>query len=131
MGKGKGSRKGLVCLVKSGNSIVELKYCRLGLLLKLKKYVGVRCSFKTNLIFSGYNPLSRFNLQIQNCNFRTKNIRKIISRFNVDTRISEVLDIYSKSSNIKRNKHAKRLFNRYYLKGSLIKRLKFRIKKKY
>ena len=114
MGKGKGSRKGLVCLVKSGNSIIELKYCRLGLLLKLCKYIGIRCSFKTHFIFSNFKSISRMGLNVINYSIKLKPTLGIKNKRYIKNRLLEVYDQYNKSSNIKRYKNVKKHYRRYF-----------------
>lgn len=98
MGKGKGSRKGTLALMKSGNSILELNYCRLGLLLKLYKYISVRCSFKTNYVFRKTFSSMRFNMYLNSFNIKIKSYRKIKSKRYIKSRLNEVLGIYKKSS---------------------------------
>ena len=114
MGKGKGSRKGRLSLVNSGNSIVELKYCRFGLFFKLYKYISTRCSFNTNYIYNKNVNLSRFNLNIINYSTKCKNVKKLKTKSYIVSRMSEVLDIYSKISDIKRYKKINTLFNSYF-----------------
>lgn len=98
MGKGKGSRKGTLALIKSGNSLVELNYCRLGLLLKLYKYISVRCSFKTNYVFCKTFSTARFNLHLNNFNVKFKPYKKIKNKKYISSRLNEVFSIYKKSS---------------------------------
>lgn len=98
MGKGKGSRKGLLSLIKSGNSLLELNYCRLGLLLKLYKYISVRCSFKTNYVFKKTHSAARFNIYLNNFNIKLKSYKKIKNKKYIKSRLREVLSIYKKSS---------------------------------
>lgn len=46
MGKGKGSRIGLNARVSAGNRIIAVNFCRLGLWVKLVRFVRARCSFR-------------------------------------------------------------------------------------
>ncbi len=119
MGKGKGSRKGRLSLVKSGNSLVELKYCRFGLFYKLYRYVSIRCSFNTNYFFLRSKGTSRFNISMNNYCIKLRNLKKLKNRLYVTNRIDEILDIYGKSSDLKRYKKVFTFFNRYYNKQSV------------
>ena len=125
MGKGKGSRKGLLSLVRSGNSILELKYCRLGLFLKIYKYISVRCSFNVKFIFSRYKSISRKNIFVQNYNFKMKDVKKIKNRSYISDRMDYVLEYYEKSINMKRYKHLRHFFNKFYKSGFYYKFQKF------
>lgn len=125
MGKGKGSRKGLLSLVKSGNSILELKYCRLGLFLKIFKYISIRCSFNVKFFFSRYKSISRFGLFVQNYNFKIKTIKKIKNKYYIYKRMDYVLDYYEKSINMKRYKHLRYFLNKFYTSGFYFKFQKF------
>lgn len=117
MGKGKGSRKGLLSLVKSGNSILELKYCRLGLFLKIYKYISVRCSFIVKFLFSRYKSISRLGLFVQNYNFKIKSFKKLKNKNYISNRMDNILSYYEKSINMKRYKHLNFFYNKYYNYG--------------
>ena len=113
MGKGKGSRKGIVSLVKSGNSIVELRYCRLGLILKLYKYISVRCSFKVHFLFSIFKNISRMGLTVLNYNIKLNPNSRIKSKRYIDNRLLDIYTQYSKSSDVKRYGFLKKHYAQY------------------
>jgi large subunit ribosomal protein L16 len=117
MGKGKGSRKGRLSLVKSGNSLIELKYCRFGLFYKLYRYISVRCSFNTNYLFLKSKGTSRFNINTSNYNIKLKNFKKLKNKLYISNRMDEILDIYGKSTDLKRYGRTLMFFNRYYSKS--------------
>ena len=112
MGTGKGSRKGLLALVKSGNSVLELKNCRGGLLLKASKYLGVRCTFNTQAISAIYGSISKRGLAVHNYNIKYKKLKRIPLNY-VKDRMDEIYITYSSSSNIKRLKKVFQYLNNY------------------
>lgn len=114
MGKGKGSRKGRLSLVKSGNSLVELRYCRFGLFFKLYKYISTRCSFNTNYFFLKSKGISRFNINTNNYCIKYKRLKKIKNKLYISNRFDEVLSVYGRSSDMKRYRKTMNFFNKFY-----------------
>lgn len=117
MGKGKGSRKGLLSLVHSGSSILELKYCRLGLFLKLYRYISIRCSFNVKFLFFRYRSISRLGLYVQNFNLKLKGFKKLKCKKYIMDRMSFIEEYYKKSINLKRFNHLRFFYNKYYARG--------------
>jgi hypothetical protein len=109
MGKGKGSRKGLLSLVKSGNSIIELKYCRLGLFKKIFRCISVRCSFFVNYIFKKTKSINNKKV-ILNFFKKAKFIRRIPSKSCRLDRLEEIRFVYENINDFK----MLRMFERYH-----------------
>ena len=116
MGKGKGSRKGRVCYVKSGVSMIELNYCRLGILLYLFKYIKVRCSFKLSYFYKRVKKFSSSNQLVKYRLINKKNkFRKIKNKFFIRKRIGEVIRTYKSTKRISRTGAFSILIKRYFL----------------
>lgn len=122
MGKGKGSRKGRVCYVKSGAPIIEMTYCRLGLLLYLYKYIRVRCSFKIFYMQNRFKLISTRNSIIRNSliNKKKKHIKVKKKRF-IKDRINNVIDTYKSTKRLIKAGFFSRLIKRYFIKYSFRK----------
>lgn len=114
MGKGKGSRKGLVSLVKSGNSIIELKHIRLNLLKYICNYISVRTSFKVKYIHSFTKSISFNGSPFFRYFKKFSYYPKIINHDANVSRIKDLNETYTITSNLKRTVLLLRYHANYY-----------------